>query len=193
MRMRITTLRKRLVLQIGLMIGGMLIVGIVAIGGVNRIHEDFGVTVRGYRELRSIYEIGFYLSTAESALQAPVPDRGNALASVRLAIGVLVPSDPAVDSEPLPLSQWLGGSDVGGGELLLDLRKGEASLANGGELSDVNLPLGKCMAQLRELSNDVSATIAQREQAVALERRDALLADGVVGVVVTAGALRIGR
>jgi two-component system, NtrC family, sensor kinase len=175
------------------MIAGMLVVGTAAMWGVNQIHQDFGVTVRGFRELRSVYEIGFHISTAQSSLRAQPPNRAEALASVRMAIAVLSGGDAGSQSTPLPLSLWLDENRSAGQALLADLQESEIILAGEPRSADVNLPLDRSMQQLGNLSNAIGATIGQREQAVASERRFALLTDAVIALLITAAALWIGR
>ena len=71
---RQTTLRRRMMLQLGLMVACSLLVGLGAVLGINGLHQDMSEAVRGYRELRQIYDVGFQAARARDARRPPCRD-----------------------------------------------------------------------------------------------------------------------
>ena len=143
------TLRRRLLLQIGLMIGALLALGIMAVVQINRLHEDFGVAIQGYQQLRQLYEIGFPLAQAREMLGETEWDTGKVVLALQAA---LVRS----------------GQFAGGGQLGQQLRqiKVQAEGLTAGDLAgrqQVLFALNGQMAQLAQLSANISQTIESRQ------------------------------
>ena len=67
------TLRRKMALQILAMIVGLLLVSGAALWGVNGLHQDYGLALQGYQELRHVYTVGSHLATAKSLLTLPDP------------------------------------------------------------------------------------------------------------------------
>ena len=63
------TLRRKMTIQIGAMIAGLLLVSAAALWGLNGLRSDFGNASAGYRELRGMYEIGSHIATAKASLR----------------------------------------------------------------------------------------------------------------------------
>ena len=81
------TLRRKMGLQIAAMIFGSLIISATALWGLDSLHEDYGLAVAGYQELRQVYEVGSHLSTARILLLPGHSDRARARAEVEEAAG----------------------------------------------------------------------------------------------------------
>src|SRR4051812_26822797 len=82
---RTRSLRQRLALYIGLMVVGCLLLAIGAIIGVTGLHQDFGIALQGYRQLKQVYDIGVHVAAAGDALRARRPDARKALNALQSA------------------------------------------------------------------------------------------------------------
>lgn len=94
------SLRRRLIVQIGLMIVGLLLLGGAAIVGIDGLHNDFGNALTGYQQLRTVYEIGRHATSARVALNRTPPDEVEARAELRSALLRLETSNDLKDSSP---------------------------------------------------------------------------------------------
>src|SRR5689334_19602243 len=84
------SLRRKMTLQIGAMIVGLLLVSAAALWGLNGLHQDYGVAVASYHELREIYnDVGTGLGTASSLLNSQHPDRESVANHIDTAMGRL--------------------------------------------------------------------------------------------------------
>jgi two-component system, NtrC family, sensor kinase len=90
------TLRRRMILQLGLMVACSLLIGLGAVLGINGLHQDMSQAVRGYRELRQIYDVGFQAARARDALSADPPDRARAIDAMS---GAQLDLDPMFDAD----------------------------------------------------------------------------------------------
>ncbi|HVT88080.1 MAG TPA: ATP-binding protein [Tepidisphaeraceae bacterium] len=81
-----TTLRRRLIKQIGLMVVGLLLLSATAIVGIDGLHQDFGEALTGYQQLRAVYEIGQNMSQARLALQANPQDIASSQSAIEAGI-----------------------------------------------------------------------------------------------------------
>jgi hypothetical protein len=68
-RRRSSSFRFRVAIAIVLLVSVTLSVAAVAMWGVVRIHEDSQVALRGYRQLRDVYEVGVYVTQARQSLR----------------------------------------------------------------------------------------------------------------------------
>jgi signal transduction histidine kinase len=80
------SLRRRLAIQLALMVIGLLVLASAAVVGINGLHHDFGQALSGYQQLRAVFEIGVHVTTAQQALQADPPDVRMAAAEIRAAL-----------------------------------------------------------------------------------------------------------
>jgi signal transduction histidine kinase len=79
------SLRRRMIVHVGLMVGGSLLIGLAAVLGINSLHQDMGLAIQGYQELRQVYEVGFHVAQARDALDTDHPDRARALTAIDAA------------------------------------------------------------------------------------------------------------
>ena len=85
----IRSLRQRVGLHVGLLVISSLLLSIVTLIGMERLRSDLGVAVRGYEEIRQIYDAGLNLSMARSALRTDPPLLEETLRQLQLAQGKL--------------------------------------------------------------------------------------------------------
>src|SRR4051812_26827788 len=96
-----TTLRRRMIVQIGLMVVCSLLMGVGAFLGINGLHQDFGVAVQGYRQLRQVYEVGLHVAAAKDAVSANPPAVRKAIAAIESAqLQLELARDGGADSSP---------------------------------------------------------------------------------------------
>ncbi len=79
------TLRRKMGLQIGAMIVGLLLTVAASLWGLNGLRQDYGLALEGYQELRQLYEVGSQLAIARSLLASGHADRSAARARVENA------------------------------------------------------------------------------------------------------------
>src|SRR6186713_1124412 len=79
------TLRRKMAYQIAAMVVGLFAVSAAALWGLRGLHQDYGVSLRGYEELRELYRIGAQLERARMLLSLPTADRVLAAAEVNRA------------------------------------------------------------------------------------------------------------
>lgn len=70
---RVTTLRRRLAVQIGLMVAAMVLVAAAGMWGIVGLHQDFDAAQRGFASLRQAYEIGAEVAVAAAQLDGGSP------------------------------------------------------------------------------------------------------------------------
>lgn len=97
------SIRSRLILQIGLMIVGLLLLGAASIWGINGLHHDYGGALDGYQQLRTAYEIGFQIATARSALSGEAVDSVRASTAIESALSKIAAADDASRGQMLEL------------------------------------------------------------------------------------------
>src|SRR5688572_5167226 len=102
------TLRRKMAFQIAAMIVGLLLVSAASLWGLNGLHQDYGLALRGYQQQQDLFRVGSHLVTAKALLAPPNPDATKALAQIETAeqrFNLLTQSggpdtgDPARDAE----------------------------------------------------------------------------------------------
>ena len=155
------TLRGRIVLQIGVMVFCSLLIGIGAIAGIEGLHQDMGVTVQGYRELRQIYEVGFELARAKDALSSDVPDVHKAQEALETAELKLNPDDDQDSGKERVI--WLDETarDQCRTPITQAMDELKSPSSSSSSLGAVDDGLGK----LAMLSGEIRLTLAERKSA----------------------------
>ena len=108
----VRSLRQRVGLHVALLIIASLLVSVVTLIGMERLRSDLGVAVRGYEEIRQIYDAGLNLSMARSALRNEPPLLDEALRQLQLAQGKLSQSTFSAGREQSAMSpDWTNSKD----------------------------------------------------------------------------------
>jgi hypothetical protein len=80
------SLRRKMTVQIGAMIVGLLLVSGASLWGLNGLHQDFGLALASYHELRQLYqEVGIHVAAALAVLNSQHPDRTRAAEEIDAA------------------------------------------------------------------------------------------------------------
>jgi signal transduction histidine kinase len=151
-------------LHLGAMVAGSLVIGLVAVLGIDRLHQDMGVAVQGYQELRQVYDVGFQVAIAKRALRTDQPDVAGA--ALEMAATTLAENAPP----------WLNESDRR--ELQAQLQQARAALnpSNDPRLLGGSplIAIDRLFSRLSTISTAVRTTIAAKEAAALAQRRQTL-------------------
>jgi signal transduction histidine kinase len=166
------SLRRRLTLQLGLMMVGLLLLASAAVVGIDGLHQDFGAALNGYQQLRAVYEVGSRLATAQAALRASPPDARAAANELRA--GLLRLNLLAQDA-PRPAERFARLRD--------DLLAAQS-------LDPAALDLA--LARIASVSADIRGDIEALQRAADARRRETLITIIVVSLVVIGAGIFIG-
>ena len=184
-------------LQIAAMIVGLLLVGGAALWGLNGLHRDYGVALRGYEELRSVYEIGSHLATARTLLAAPFPDVPRAAAEVEAArtrLGISTAPRDGVAAGPSgpPAAPHLWAGALGASlDRTLDRLRGTGG-AGRPSAAEAAGALNDAIARLGRIASDIRGDIEASQAAADRRLRATTIAVAAVCAAVVAGAVLLG-
>jgi len=186
------TLRRRMMICLALMVSGSLLMGLVAVIGVNGVRDDLKGALQGNQELRQVYEVGLDVANARRFLNAAQPDQTAALTAIETAVAKL---DSSNYSGPGTPPGWLDESK--GTECESRLREAIRQLKRpagndvgirDSQSSAVNAVLG----QLANLSSDIRGTIVAKQQAAEDKRHRTLVTIVTLSALVVLAAIAIG-
>ncbi|HEY2586278.1 MAG TPA: HAMP domain-containing sensor histidine kinase [Tepidisphaeraceae bacterium] len=79
--------RWKMAVQIACMIIGLVLISAAAMWGLNGLHENYGMALAGYEEIRDVYtDVGLHLATARDLLSASAAPRAQAAREVEAAL-----------------------------------------------------------------------------------------------------------
>ena len=172
------TLRRRLIVQLGILIAGTVTVAACAIVGIGRMHEDNGLAIRGYRQLREACEVGFHLAQAQTALRTPALGAGAARREL-----------DAASIKLREANDWLDPTEPTRSSLQRDVADAVARLHDADPVA-ANASVQRGIARLANLIASVRTTVSARQESAAAEKRMTIGVVGLVcGLIVAAGAL----
>ncbi len=102
-----------MIVSLGFMVLGSLAIGIGAMVAVSRLHQNLGVAVQGYRQLRQLYDVGFLASKAREAMSAnpPRPEQARqALIATQAKLNPRSEPETAINATTAPPTQWINES-----------------------------------------------------------------------------------
>jgi signal transduction histidine kinase len=184
-------------LQILAMIVGLLLVSGAALWGLNGLHQDYGLALQGYQELRHVYTVGSHLATAKSLLTLPEPgeaEQQRINREIRAAAqefdSSLSPS--TVISPPASASPSADPLEV----IRRGLADAEAAASGPGTMSErlsvqedaVNRALGG----IAELVTTIRTVTESRQEAAVAKRRQTFEAVAGLSAAVVAGGILLG-
>ena len=123
MRLIPTSFRTRVAIAIALLVAATLSLAAIGTWGVIRVHEDSGVALAGYRQLREVYEVGVPIAQARQSLLAEHPQSAAAIRNVQIAAEKLDQFTSTGDG-------WLATSKADETALRNDLARAQADLQN---------------------------------------------------------------
>jgi len=99
-------LRRKMAAQTVALIVSLLLISTAALWGIHAVTQDFGIALRGYEQLRGVYDAASSATLARHYLSAPSPDVQRALEELRRALLKLQdpPNGPTAELRG-PLSQ----------------------------------------------------------------------------------------
>jgi two-component system NtrC family sensor kinase len=190
------TLRWKMGLQIACMIVGLLLVSAAAMWGLNGLHQDYGLALASYHELREVYgEVGSHLATARELLGASPDERERAADQLELA----------AHKFDLFRSESHGAADEDSRDQQAEADI-QAALARALKLLDAPpdrdhateqqradmKAVEDALLQMRSFSTRIRQTIETRQAAAQQKRRETMVAVGVLCGVIVAGAVVLG-
>jgi two-component system, NtrC family, sensor kinase len=177
-----TTFRKRVALAASLLVCVTLSVTGIAFWGVIRIHQDSALALRGYRQLREVFEVGVYVEQARQSLREATPNtlaarRGAELAQERLDLFTTTDGGWLDDSKPVE-SQ---------------LRDDLSQAANAADGPAIAESLDGALSNLAMLASQVRVAVETYQTAEGREQRVTLILIGVFSGVFVLLAILIAR
>ncbi len=79
------SLRWTMIYQIAAMIVGLLLVSGAALWGLNALHQDFGAALKGYEDLRMVFEVASHVATARALLASSQDNEARAADELQTA------------------------------------------------------------------------------------------------------------
>ena len=182
------TLRRRLIVHIGLTVVGAVALAAGAVAGINALRQDFGVALQANAQLRHIYEVGSHVSAAKRSMREHPVDLATARAEVETASTKLARSEA-----------WVGGTEVYVARVRAALADAEAQLrlaskgSFGPAVQSRQVPaLDATIAAVAELSSQTRTTLADRQRAADAKHRATRLTLFGFALLVVAGAVVAG-
>jgi two-component system, NtrC family, sensor kinase len=187
------TLRRRMAVHLGLMVGSALLIALIAIIGVEGVHNDLNLALQGNQQLRQVFDIGMEVEKARGALSAAQPNQAVATASLEMA---LVKLETATFSGPnMPPPAWLDESRrTAFHDQLRNVLNQLQHPTNGGSgIADAqSSAVDSLLVQLANITSDVRRTIATKQQTADETRRRTLITTILLAVIIVLGAILIG-
>jgi signal transduction histidine kinase len=166
----------------GLLVCVSLSVAAIAMWGVMRIHEDSALALRGYRQLREIYEVGVYVAQARQSLREQTP---SAMAARRGADMALSRLDLFTSTD----GGWLSESKSVEDQLREDL----SQATNASDEAALTEALDRAMPRLATLASQVRVSVETHQNAETHEQRVTLILIGIFSGAFVLLAILIAR
>jgi signal transduction histidine kinase len=185
-----------MVLQILTMIVGLLLVSGAALWGLNGLHQDYGVALQGYQELRHVYTVGSRLATAKTLLTLPEPGEAEQqrvnhevraaaqeLQSLNPAAILPSPASGSAASDPLEVIRQ-GLTDAQNAAL------GAGSVSE--RLSAQEDAVNRALGGIAELVAAIRTATESRANAAVARRRETFMVVAGLSAAVVAGGILLG-
>jgi signal transduction histidine kinase len=172
-----------MIVSLGAMVLGSLVIGVGSLLAVNGMHQDMGVTVRGYRQLRQLFDVGFLVSRARDAISTNPPQPAAAIAALQSATTKL---DERSDVSAVegPPAAWVDESARRNCRDLIHRSIEQLSEGSGGTAA-----LNLTFSQLSRVADQVRIAIADAQHAA--DRRQRLAQTSIVALDVCAVAFAL--
>src|SRR4051794_22989663 len=192
------TLRRKISLQIGATLVGLLLVSGASLWGIDALRQDYGVALEGYQRLRQVYVVGTHLSTAHRMLVWSHP---RAVEAARQEVQAAATEfDPLVSpvSPPMkPSDGWDAGkaTQVRVGlkliavnlSLLENMPDGTPAVV---KLDDQRAAIASQLGNIRDLASGIRQATEDAQRAADAKRQTVIgVLTGVGGAVVLAALL----
>jgi signal transduction histidine kinase len=184
--------------QIAAMIVGLLLVSATALWGLDGLHEDYGMALAGYQQLRDVYEVGSRLATAKSFLSPEHPDRGRALLETESAASMfdLSAAGPKSPDVPSPAGHDAAAEASVKAALaaaVAQLRTPpEAQAHDGDVLAADAAAVSEAMARISRLAGRIRSAIKDHQTSAAMKQRSTTLLVALVSTTVVVCAVLLG-
>ena len=170
--------------QIAATVAALLLLGGASLWGIVGLHQDFGTAIRGYSELKELYEIGSHIATAKTLLGRDQTDLRGALREVRTADGKFRLFNPAGHSAEVvrKLRQSLNDAQD---ELVAAVAADPPAPPGVG----LSLAINQIMGHMSSLAGEVRRDIQAAQDAASARRRTTIIALTGLCALVIAGVV----
>ncbi len=176
--------------QLGLMVLGSLLIGGGAMLGIEGLHQDLGIAVGGYRELRQVYEVGLHVAQAKEILASDHPDTSQALAAIETAQVQLDLTD--YGGEVNVANHWLDESQRDQCRELIAAAVAQLQKSDPTAIRAQSAAVNDILGELAALSTRVRRTIIASQESAARNRLVTMEWILALSVIVIIGAIFVG-
>lgn len=184
-----------MIYQIAAMIVGLLLVSGAALWGLNALHQDFGAALKGYEDLRMVFEVASHVATARALLASSQDNELRAADELQTGAdrfrGFLVQKQRSG-----VLDNPIGSLEK---EVYASLTGALAHLRVWIEMRPLEVPspiqvaaLEPVYHDLNRLAGAINREIAQSQHAASEKRRATIAAVGTVSACIVFGAILLG-
>ena len=181
------TLRRKMLLQIAATIVGLLLTIGASLWGLNGLRQDYGLALRGYGDLRAVFEAGSHLAIARTLLVQPAADRDRARMEVQTAAEMfqIFDAERAHGTDSLSLNALPPVKAAVGAAA--------AQLATPAGVSDADVDaVAQAMGRVGDLAAEIRQRIQASQDAARQKRRATFEAMGSVSALAVLGAIALG-
>src|SRR5258708_17851127 len=189
------TLRRKMSLQIGAMLVGVLLVSAAALWGLNGLRSDFGVASAGYRDLREMYEVASHVATSRTLIssgdrQTAARELDTALTKLDLAIsrGGSAPTLLGAPDNTRLLSAFQASIHEAAAQLKLPENDPTFHSSQAAAIEAINRSLG----QVTAIALTIRKTISDRELAASAKWKTTITLVAGVSAAVVLAAIALG-
>jgi len=193
------TLKKRMLLHIGSMIGGCLIVAFAALWGIEAQRQSLSAALQGHHQLRQVYEVGTHIATARTMLSSAQLDIQLAAREAKIAAAKLQMIDQITGSS----SETFGQADQASNlelqvrpALLESIAHLQSPIANSGTsrkaIDQSNVSLNKALNGLATAAAEIRQEIQAEQQRADARRRSTWLGVFALSAMVIVASSWIG-
>jgi two-component system NtrC family sensor kinase len=190
-----STLRRRLILYVGLMASGSLLLGLCAVLGVNAVHDDLRIALQGNQQLRQVFEVGLEIATAKRDMEADRPDRAAATTALERALASLemAPLETSTASPPAWLDESRRARCRSLVQRALSELKGQGT--GDGAVADsdaLNATFNDLLGELSNITSQLRHAIAAKQVAAEDQRYRTLVTTISLSLFILLAAILIG-
>ncbi len=193
------SLRRTMILQIGAMLVGLVLISGASLWGLNGLHQDFGAALRGYEDLRTIYEVAMRVGAARALLASGEDNEPQAARELQAAVNYFQlalarkrESTPGVTPEDQRITELEG-------KVWVSLTHSFVQLRLWIQLQPMYVPrqvqvatLGPVYANVTGLAAEIRKNIEESQRAAHEKRRTTMMTTAAVSGVVMLVAVLIG-
>jgi signal transduction histidine kinase len=172
-----------MLLQSGAVLLGLLLVSAASLWGIHAMTQDFSGALRGYEQVRRLYEVASHVTLARHLLAADVPQPAQARAQI----------DATVQKLRLPENESLHpllGPPLG--DFARALAAAQGGHTSAGDYQLLSLELDRVNRQVADLSARIREDIQRAQAAADAKRHATIVVMAVLAAVIVVSTLAVG-